>query len=181
MVLLVLNLTAVYNSRRPLMHRNWRSSSNLGGFQFFSIHASFTLIIKEVKTTKADILLAELNLDRRHHTIQVSFGEILLHHMLESAQQLISAFYNTIILLRIFLIDGPQLWSKNKEGIKTWIAHILTDVFTPVIYKGQHGKPSWITFQLNPSNADIPGLYLENKYWMLYWMTGFFLLLTVVV
>lgn len=87
--------------------------------------------------------------------------------MLESVQQLISAYYKTIILSRKFLMDGSQLQSEKKEGIKIWIAYTLTDLFTPVINKGQHGKPSWITFQLNPSSADIPGLYLENKYWML--------------
>lgn len=53
---------------------------------FLAVHANFSLIIGEVKTTKSDRLLAELNPDRWHYSIQASFGEVLLHHMLESVQ-----------------------------------------------------------------------------------------------
>lgn len=155
------------NHENTWLQRNWRSSSYMGGSVFLAVHANFSLIIGEVETTKSDRLLAELNPDRWHCSIQASFGEVLLHHMVESVQQLISAYYKTIILSRKFLMDGSQLQSEEREGIKVWVAYTLTDLFTPVINKGQRGKPSWITFQLSPSSADIPGLYLENKYWML--------------
>jgi len=90
----------------------------LGDSVFLADHANYSLIIEEVKTTKSHRLLAELSPDRWHHSIQAIFGEVLLHHMLESVQQLISAYYKTIILSRKFLMDGSQLQSKKKEEIK---------------------------------------------------------------
>lgn len=114
-----------------LLHRNWRFGSFLGGFILLAVHANFSLIIGEVKTTKSDRLLAELNPDRWHHSIQASFVKVLLHHMLESVQQLISAFYKTIILPRKFLMDRSQTQSE-----KPWIAYCLTGLSAPVINKG---------------------------------------------
>lgn len=70
--------------KEPLLHKNWRFDRFLGGSILLAGHANFSLITEEVKTTKSDRLLAELNPDRWHHSIQASFVKVLLHHMLES-------------------------------------------------------------------------------------------------
>lgn len=103
----------------------------MGGSIFLAVHANFSLITEEVKTTKSDRLLAELNPDRWHHSIQASFVKILLHHMLESVTQLISAFYKTIILPRKFLMDRSQIQSEKPQT-----AYCLTGLSAPVINKG---------------------------------------------
>lgn len=109
----------VYNSQDTWMHKNWRSSSYLGGYISLANHAKFSFIIEEVKTTKSDRLLSELNADRWHHSIQASFGEVLLHHMLELVQQLISAYYKTIIFSRNFLWTGHKCAVKTKKKWKS--------------------------------------------------------------